>query len=232
LGNFMEQRPGARVSAEIPVRIWGMDASGKPFFGTAIAGNLSAAGAQLSHVRHVLKVGDTIGIQYETTKARFEVIWVKVSVAPGRNEAGVRMLANQPVPWGEVTANVIANTPAERNQKPGSEKRRFARHKVQFPLTISFPDGQRAHMQCTATDMSARGCYIESFVPLQIGAVVIVTFWIDSDKIKTNGVVRASDPGVGMGIEFTAIEDQIQQRLQAYMEKMDQGFTSAAGQSS
>ena len=87
-------------------------------------------------------------------------------------------------------------------------------------------------MQCTATDMSARGCYIESFVPLQIGSVVIVTFWIDSDKIKTNGVVRASDPGVGMGIEFTAIEDQIQQRLQAYLEKIDQGFASAAGQSS
>ena len=87
-------------------------------------------------------------------------------------------------------------------------------------------------MQCTATDMSARGCYIESFVPLSIGSVVIVTFWIDSDKIKTNGVVRASDPGVGMGIEFTALEDQIQQRLQSYLEKIDQGFASAAGQSS
>lgn len=209
-----------------------MDASGKPFFGTAIAGNLSAAGAQLSHVRHVLKVGDTIGIQYENTKARFEVMWAKVSVAPGRNEAGVRILANQPIPWGEVTANVIADTSAARDQRPGSEKRRFARHKVQFPLTISFPDGQRAHMQCTATDMSARGCYIESFVPLQIGSVVIVTFWIDSDKIKTNGVVRASDPGVGMGIEFTALEMQIQTRLQEYVEKIDTGFAAAAGQTS
>jgi hypothetical protein len=228
----MDKRPDSRVAADIPVRIWGMDASGKPFFGTAIAGNLSAAGAQLSHIRHTLKVGDTIGIQYENVKARFEVIWAKASVAPGRNEAGVRILANQPVPWGEVTAAVIAGKAAAPKLSHAAEKRRFARHKVQFPLTVSFPDGQRAHMQCTATDMSGRGCYIESLVPLPITTVVIVTFWIDSDKIRTNGVVRASDPGVGMGIEFTALEDQIQKRLQAYLEKMDQGFASAAGQSS
>jgi PilZ domain len=228
----MDKRPESRVLADIPVRIWGMDASGKPFFGTAIASNLSAAGAQLSHIRHTLKVGDTIGIQYENIKARFEVKWAKTSVAPGRDEAGVRILANQPVPWGEVTAAVIAGKPAPPKLSHAADKRRFARHKVQFPLTVSFPDGQRAHMQCTATDMSGRGCYIESLVPLPLTTVVIITFWIDSDKIRTNGVVRASDPGVGMGIEFTTLEDQIQKRLQAYLEKIDQGFASAAGQSS
>src|SRR5947208_14843242 len=100
----MENRPGTRVSADIPVRIWGMDAAGKPFFGTAIAGNLSAAGAQLTHIRHNLKVGDTIGIQYENVKARFEVMWAKASVAPGRHEAGTRILPTQMVPCGHVTA--------------------------------------------------------------------------------------------------------------------------------
>src|SRR5437867_5376940 len=183
----MDKRPDSRVSADIPVRIWGMDASGKPFFGTAIASNLSAAGAQLTHIRHTLKVGDTIGIQYENVKARFEVMWMKASVAPGRNESGVRILANQPVPWGEVTAAAIASKPEVSRPARGAEKRRFARHKVQFPLAISFPDGQRAHMQCTATDISARGCYIESLVPLAIGCSVFITFWLDSDKFKTSG---------------------------------------------
>jgi hypothetical protein len=80
--------------------------------------------------------------------------------------------------------------------------------------------------------MSARGCYIESLVPLVIGSSVFITFWLDSDKIKTGGVVRASDPGVGMGIEFTALAEEIQKRLQAYLEKIDQGFASAAGTTS
>lgn len=228
----MDKRPENRVSAEIPVRIWGMDACCKPFFGTAIASDLSAAGARLSHVRHTLKVGDTIGIQYDNVKARFEVMWVKASVAPGRNEAGVRILANQMAPWGEVTAAVIANRIPAPKLSHASDKRRFARHHVQFPLTVSFPDGQRAHMQCTATDISARGCYIESLVPLAIASNIFITFWLDSDKIRTSGVVRTSDPGVGMGIEFTALTDEIQKRLQAYLEKMDQGFASAAGASS
>jgi hypothetical protein len=67
-------------------------------------------------------------------------------------------------------------------------------------------------------------------VPLQMGTEFIITFWIDSEKIKTTAVVRASDPGVGMGIEFTALEAHIQGRLQAYLEKIDQGFAKAAAQ--
>jgi hypothetical protein len=33
-----------------------------------------------------------------------------------------------------------------------------------------------------------------------------------------------------MGIEFTSMEMQIQQQLQEYLEKIDKGFASAAGQ--
>jgi hypothetical protein len=65
-----------------------------------------------------------------------------------------------------------------------------------------------------------------------IDTEVLVTFWIDSHKFSTKGIVRASDPGVGMGIEFTTLEMQIQQQVQEYLEKIDKGFASAAGQSS
>ncbi len=225
IGHVMEKRPELRVTADIPVRIWGMDADGRPFFQNALAGNLSSEGAHLSHVSHTLKIGDIIGIQYTEKKARFHVIWIKNSVAPSRNEAGVRVLAQQSVPWGEVTAEKRL---AQGNAVEGREKRRFARHKVQFPLQISFPDNQRAHMQCNATDMGGRGCYVDSMVPLHIGTAVVVTFWLDSEKFHTAGIVRASDPGVGMGIEFTSLEMPFQQRLQEYLEKIDQGFAARA----
>jgi hypothetical protein len=61
---------------------------------------------------------------------------------------------------------------------------------------------------------------------------VIITFWVDSEKISTSGRVRTSDPAVGMGIEFTALESEIQERLQQYLDKMDRGFAKAATQSS
>jgi hypothetical protein len=222
----MEKRPEIRVEADIPVRVWGMDADGKPFFQSAVAGSLSSDGAQLSQINHSLKTGDIIGIQYGDKKARFEVIWVKPALVPNRSDVGVMVLPKQEIPWGVVTG---ANRPAERKHR-GSEKRTFARHKVQFPIQISFTDGKRAHMQCTSTDIGGRGCYVETMVPLQIGTEFIISFWIDSEKIKTTAVVRASDPGVGMGIEFTALEAHIQERLQAYLEKIDQGFAKAATQ--
>jgi hypothetical protein len=61
---------------------------------------------------------------------------------------------------------------------------------------------------------------------------VIITFWVDSEKISTKGLVRASDPGVGMGIEFTVLEMHNQEKLQQFLEKMDKGFAATATQGS
>ena len=83
-------------------------------------------------------------------------------------------------------------------------------------------------MQCSATDIGGRGCYVETRLPLPIGSAVVITFWLDSEKIRTNAMVRTSDPGVGMGIEFTTLGEHIQQKLQEYLEKVDKGFAKAA----
>jgi hypothetical protein len=69
---------------------------------------------------------------------------------------------------------------------------------------------------------------VETLLPLPKGTEVNIIFWMDSEKIKTNGIVRASDPGVGMGIEFTALDNQIQQRLQQLLEKLDTSFAAPA----
>lgn len=226
--NFMEKRPEARIAADIPVRVWGMDSDGKPFFQNAVASNLSSEGALLSRLHHNLKQGEIVGVQYDDKKARFHIKWLKASSLPRTFEAGIQILKGQVVPWAEVAGKDMP--PAKPAQRGGSEKRRFVRHKVLFPITISFPDGVRPHMQCSSTDIGGRGCYVESLVPLQIGTEIIVTFWIDSQKFTTKAIVRASDPGVGMGIEFTTMEMQIQQKLQEYLEKIDQGFANAASQ--
>ncbi len=221
----MEKRPESRVTADIPVRIWGMDADGKPFFQSALAGNLSPEGAQLAELHHCLKIGDIIGIQYGEKKARFKVIWSNPSVAPHKNTAGVQILTGQSTPWTDITRE---NRRAPAKGEGGGEKRRFIRHKVNFPMVISFDDERRPHMQCSATDIGGRGCYVETFSPLALSTPIIITFWLDSDKIRSKAIVRTSDPGVGMGIEFSELEAEIQQRLQQYLEKIDKGFSKAA----
>ena len=79
-------------------------------------------------------------------------------------------------------------------------------------------------MQTNATDIGGRGCYVETLLPLAIGTKVTITFWMDSEKIHTSGVVRASDGGVGMGIEFTQLDNHVQDRLQKHLDKLNAGL--------
>ncbi|MCU1295925.1 MAG: type pilus assembly PilZ [Acidobacteriaceae bacterium] len=217
----MEQRPELRLEADIPVRVWGMDAEGRPFFQSASAGNISSHGAMLSRINHGLKPGEVIGVQYGEKKARFRVVWVVDGGLVRKIEAGVEILDNQQNPWEELTPN-----DPTMQQPRGKNKRRFVRHKMLFPIEISFEDSRRPHMQTSATDIGGRGCYVETLIPLSTGIKTLIAFWIDSEKIKTTGVVRASDPGVGMGIEFTALDNTVQHRLQQYLDKMDEGLGS------
>src|SRR5437588_6750472 len=100
----MEKRPESRVAADIPVRVWGMDADGKPFFQSGLAGSLSSEGAQLTHLHHCLRAGEIIGIQYGEKKARFKVIWANPSVAPIKNKTGELIIPDQTAPWTDLAS--------------------------------------------------------------------------------------------------------------------------------
>ena len=218
----MDRRPETRLATVIPVRIWGMDADGRPFFQNVNATNLSSDGATFSGISHPLKAGDVIGVQYGEKKVRCKVIWVIDSGVERQIEAGTEILPGQKTPWLELTKQ------EKSGSAPSSNKRRWARHKIWFPLEIGFEDSRRTHMQTNATDIGGRGCYVETLLPLPMGTKVKITFWMDDEKIQTSGVVRASDGGVGMGIEFTQLDDHIQERLQNHLEKLDEGLQRAA----
>lgn len=214
----MDKRPETRVATVILVRVWGMDADGRPFFQNANANNLSSEGGRLSGISHPLKAGDVIGVQHGDKKARFKVVWVLDGGIARQIEAGVQILPNQQTPWRELA------TPDKTEVAPSKNKRRYVRHKVLFPLEIGFEDARRTHMQTNATDIGGRGCYVETLLPLPLGTKVKITFWMDSEKIQTSGLVRASDGGVGMGIEFTQLDNHVQDRLQKHLDKLDEGL--------
>ncbi len=203
------------------VRVWGMGADGRPFFQNARADNISSGGALLTGIEHPLTAGDTIGVQLNDKKARFRVIWSIDGGTLHKIQVGLELLEGQTCPWMDKLHDVpvAAPEPADHN------KRKFTRHKIHFPVDILDDRGGGAHMQTSATDISGRGCYVETLLPLPLGTKVEVTFWMDSEKVQTAGVIRASDPGVGMGIEFTGLGEEIQDRFQKLIENMDEGET-------
>ena len=201
---------------DLVVRVWGMNAKGKAFSQNAYARNLSADGGLLSGIEHPLTQGDTIGIQHQDKKARFKVVTICDTGLPSKIQAEVQLVTGQKCPWeAQIPPKPVTRcilTPRINS------KRRFERLRVPFPIEIRDDRGGPA-MQTAASDISGRGCYVESQAPLPLGTPLTVIFWIDSEKIITPALVRTCDPGVGMGIEFIGLSSQNQGRVQQAVEK-------------
>jgi hypothetical protein len=75
-------------------------------------------------------------------------------------------------------------------------------------------------MKTQTADCNGRGCYVETLLPLPVGKNLHISFWLDSEKVTTSAIVRTCDGGVGMGIEFTGLDEAAQQRLQRQVEAM------------
>ena len=88
----MDRRRQPRVSALLPVRIWGIDANGLPFMQLATAMNISENGALLEGVRCPLRPGEVVDVQYNRMKAEFVVVWAGRAGTHHEGEIGLQSL--------------------------------------------------------------------------------------------------------------------------------------------
>jgi hypothetical protein len=210
-----------RATLDLRVRVWGMGSNNQTFHQNATAQNVSVTGACICGLEQELKVGDVIGVQYETRKARCKVVWIMEAGGAKKLQIGVQLVVDQECPWisqlsPEARSNAPVSTPDNR--------RRFQRHKISFPL--EFKDERvNTPMRVNATDISGNGCYVETAMPLAITTVLKVDFWIDQEHVSATATIRTRDPGVGMGIEFTGLPDDSKKRFQAHLDKLDPGLS-------
>lgn len=218
----MADSPEARLDVELPIRVFGMGSDGRPFLHNAQARNISLHGAKLSGLEAQLTPGDTIGVQVGDKKARCKVVWVVDAGQTQKVEVGVNLIEGQACPW-EKEMQPEAAEPASRvapSQGDKGDKRKFPRHKVPFPIEIRDQEGTGSPMRTKSADISARGCYIETMLPLPVGKVLNLVLWLGTERINTPAVIRSCDGGVGMGIEFTGLDEATQERLQRQIEAM------------
>ena len=160
---FIMSASGAapRATLDLRIRVWGMGANDHPFNQNAIAQNVSATGACISGLEHGLKVGDVIGVQYETKKARCKVVWVMEAGGIKKIQIGVQLVADQECPWfSQLPAEMRFNLPGPSNDN----RRRFQRHKISFPLELR-DERVNVPMRINAADISGSGCYVETATP-------------------------------------------------------------------
>src|SRR5271156_6516688 len=94
----MADQTEPRLTVDLPVRLWGMGANGRPFSQQARAKNISSEGTLISDVETELKVGDVVGLQFEEKKTGCRVIWLINSAPVNKNEVGVKLVAEQECP--------------------------------------------------------------------------------------------------------------------------------------
>lgn len=218
------QGSAPRATLDLKVRVWGMGANDQPFFQSAMAQNVSATGACIYGIETELKVGDVIGVQYEGKKARCKVVWVVDAGALKKTQVGVQLVADQDCPWAAVLPKDMQ--PDERTMQRQDNRRKFARHRISFPLELR-DERVNTPLRVNATDISGNGCYVETVMPLPIGTALRVEFWIEEERISPTALVRTRDPGVGMGIEFTGLPDDTKKKFQAHLDKVDPGMAIA-----
>ena len=209
------QQPEPRVTVDLPVRVWGMTAEGRPFSQHARAQNISSEGALLSGVENELKVGDVVGVQCDDKKTRCTVIWVMNTGLIKKNQVGIKLLADQECPW----KTYLPIQGATVSVLPGN-RRRWPRHKISFPIELR-DERINTPMRVNATDVSGNGCYVETILPLPLGTTLRVDFYLENQHIKITAVIRTCDPGVGNGIEFTGMPLEGKQQFQAYLDSID-----------
>ncbi|HET8759950.1 MAG TPA: PilZ domain-containing protein [Nitrospiria bacterium] len=80
------------------------------------------------------------------------------------------------------------------------------------------------------TDVSAQGAFVETLAPYPIGTALTISLRIDNELINAPARVVFSDPGVGMGLEFTRPSTAEWNRVDAALHRLVRGErTQSAG---
>ncbi len=96
----MDRRRSPRVTANLPVRVWGVDAHDLPFMQLASVKNLSSTGAVIHGLRRQVRAGEILEVQMDQEKAQFRVVWTGTPGTGKAGEVGLQSLASEPCLWG------------------------------------------------------------------------------------------------------------------------------------
>jgi len=71
----MDRRRCPRVTAILPVHVWGLDAYSLPFAQSATITDISSCGAVIQGMRRRLRRGAVLEVQLGDSRAEFRVVW-------------------------------------------------------------------------------------------------------------------------------------------------------------
>jgi hypothetical protein len=95
----MDHRLTSRVSALLPVRVWGLDAHAQPFMQQASVTNISGSGAAIRGMLRRVRTGEILEVQFGGQIGQFRVMWVGRIGSDQEGELGIVSMPSQPSIW-------------------------------------------------------------------------------------------------------------------------------------
>ena len=97
-----------------------------------------------------------------------------------------------------------------------AERRNSDRHV--FTASAEIVDlSSGARFSTRTTDLGPGGCFVDTLVPLPVGARVHVGVRKGKTQLDTNGVVVYSQAGLGMGIAFDSLDQSQRKALEQWL---------------
>jgi hypothetical protein len=209
-----------RRTVALNVRVFGLDASGKPVNCECSTVDISANGARLIGPPH-WRAGEVVGIRHGSEKGRFRIVWIGQPGSHAETQIGLQAVEVSRHFWGvnmpqfpgtpnttSVTsriAGIVDGTPhpvrlnAASTSMPYADTRRHTRLRCNGGAKVMVSGVMHWG---TVIDISLGGCYVECPSTYPVGQVIYARLGIDDFKFESDAVVRVSHPGMGMGLEF------------------------------
>src|SRR5229473_8370611 len=89
-----------RIKMVLPVRISGKDSANNPVNELAHTLDITPNGARLGAIRHELKTGDKLTLQYRQRRIKFRVVWVKSLEGTNEYQVGLEGISATGDNWG------------------------------------------------------------------------------------------------------------------------------------
>jgi hypothetical protein len=95
----MDKRRHKRVKMVLPLKVWSKDVSNKSFNELAHTLDITPSGARLGAIRHLLKAGETVTIQYRQRRFPCRVVWVRLLEGTAEYQIGIEAIGGGET-WG------------------------------------------------------------------------------------------------------------------------------------
>jgi len=235
----MGNRREPRIPSRIAVTVSGADGDGNRFVQTAYASDVSRSGARLEGVGTLIRIGAKINVKDKGKQAKFCVVWIREARPSQPDQIGIRNLEPEKYIWNVSTPNPAADdyiefSPAEPESPlpgistlwqpcvkqedassswPQKERRKHPRYPCSGSASFRTPGGN-VELSGKLADVSNGGCYVSTMTPCPVGTRLELVLEVPGVKLLIGGDVTTMHPTVGMGIEFSDLDDSTRDGLE------------------